>query len=279
MSLPTFLTRSGAAAVTAGLACLIACRGAAAQPPVDPEASPDAGPDAWKFSVGLGVVTHPKYPGSSERKTDALPLFSANYGRFFIGGLPDAGVPLGLGVTLLQDGPWRAGLGLGADLQKPRKESDSSRLTGLGDIDGTVSGSVFASYDAGFVFARGNLITDIGGKGEGTRVNLDLDARYRLLPQLMLSAGPGITWADRKYTQTFFGVTAAQSASSGLAQHDASSGVNSLRFGVGANYQLTPRWGLGARATFSSLRGDAGDSPITEKKSQTSFGLFTSYRF
>ena len=72
---------------------------------------------------------------------------------------------------------------------------------------------------------------------------------------------------------------AAQSASSGLPQYSAQSGVNAVNFNVAANYQLSAQWGLGARFTTSRLRGDAANSPITEKKAQNTFGVFASYRF
>ena len=235
--------------------------------------------DSWKFSAGLGLMTQPKYPGSADNKTSLLPMLSANYGRYFIGGLPGAGVPAGVGAFLVQDPRWRVGVGLGLNLDKPRKESDSARLQGMGDIDATALGSVFASYSDSWWKLGGNVVTDLGGKDQGTRVSIDLEARYSPMDRLQLTAGPGLTWADSKYTQTFFGVDAAQSARSGLPGYTAKSGINAVSFNIGASYQLTSQWGLGARFTASSLRGDAADSPITEKKSQNSFGVFANYRF
>lgn len=235
--------------------------------------------DEWKFSVGAGAISQPLYPGSGERETDAVPIVSANYGRFFIGGVPGAGIPAGIGAFLVRETNWKLGVGIGGNLSKPREESDSPRLRGLGDIDRTVLGSVFGSYDDKWFSVRAGVLSDIGGNDQGTRVSLDLEGKYNVTDQLALSAGPGLTWADKKYTQTFFGISAAQSASSGLGSYTASSGLNTIRFSVGADYRLTPRWGIGARITAASLRGDAADSPITEKKAQNSFALFAAYRF
>lgn len=236
-------------------------------------------PDAWKFTAGVGVLSQPKYPGSGDRKTSVLPVLSANYGRYFIGAVPGAGTPAGIGAFLVQQPHWRLGVGLGGDLDKPRKESDSPRLTGLGDVSSTALGTVFASYNDSWGSLSGSVVTDLGGKDQGTRASMDLEFEYSPMDKLTLSAGPGFTWADGKYTETFFGINAAQSARSGKAAYTAKAGLNSVRFGVGANYQLTSQWGLGARFTASSLRGDAADSPITEKKAQNSFGLFATYRF
>lgn len=235
--------------------------------------------DSWKFNAGIGVVSRPKYPGSGETKASAVPLLSASYGRYFIGSVPGSGVPLGMGAYLVQNAHWRAGIGLGANFKKPREESDSARLSGMGDIDATTLGSVFASYSGSWWKVGGNVVTDLGGKDQGTRVSVDFEAKYSPMDKLQLTAGPGLTWADGKYTQTFFGVDAAQSARSGLPGYTAKSGINAVNFNIGANYQLSPQWGLGARFTASSLRGDAADSPITEKKSQNTFGVFANYRF
>jgi MipA family protein len=238
-----------------------------------------AADDGWQVSIGAGVGSRPKYAGSDSNETKAFPLFNASYGRFFIGGVPGAGPGLGLGMYFYRDKHWRLGAALSGDLGKPRKESDDERLRGLGDIDGTAHGALFASYSVDWFTVRGNVLTDIGGKDQGTRAALDLEARFMPAEGLVLTAGPGLTWANSAYTRTFFGVDAEQSARSGLPVFDAKSGIHSARFSVGANYALTQNWGVGARVTASKLRNDAADSPITADKSQTSFGLFTSYRF
>ena len=235
--------------------------------------------DTWKYSAGFGVASHSKYPGSSQTRTLAAPMFSARYGRYFIGAVPEAGVPAGAGAYLLQNEHWRAGVGLGFNLQKPRKESDSVTLRGLGDIQGTTLGAAFASYDDKWFRINTNVVTDIGGKNQGTRLSMNIDGKYSPTDRLTLTAGPGFTWADSKYNQTFFGINAAQSTQSGRTQYTLGSGINTVRFGVGANYRLTSQWSVGARLTAENLRGDAAGSPLTEKKSQNSVGLFTSYQF
>lgn len=239
----------------------------------------DAGPDTWRFSAGLGVLRQPRYPGSADSKTSVLPMVSANYGRYILGEIPGAGVPLGVGAYLVQTPEWRLGVALGGHLSNPRDESDAARLRGMGDIDGTALAAVFGSYTHQWLVARVGVLTDVGGKGQGTRIGVDLEARHRLTDQLFISAGPGFIWADKKYTQTFFGVTSAQSSRSGLAVYTPGAGVNSVRFNLGANYQLSPQWGLGARVTLANLRGDAVRSPITEKKSQNTVGIFANYSF
>jgi len=255
-----------------GLAAAVASLGAAAQdnPPLT---------DSWHVVVGAGVLSGPRYPGASERRTLAAPLLGATYGRYFFGGAPGTGTPAGIGAYLVDDAHWKAGVGVGMDFRKPRKESDDPRLAGLGDIDGTARASLFANYTDGWLGVNSNLSTDVGGHEEGTLFNLDLEGRYRVGDHLVLSAGPGLEFADKKYAQTFFGIDGAQSLRSGRAEYSAKGGLNTIRFSVGANYALTPQWGIGLRGTVSELHGSAADSPVTGKKNQDTFGLFASYRF
>jgi outer membrane protein len=236
-------------------------------------------PEQWQFTLGAGVLSRPLYPGSDRSKTFALPIFSATYGRYFFGSLPGSGIPAGLGAYLYRDEHWRLGVALGADLTSPRKEGDDPRLHGLGDIKGTERASVFAAYTYQWLSLRGALSQDIGGKHQGTLASLDLRGEYRPSDRLTLFAGPGITWADSKHTQTFYGVDATQSAASGLPQFTAKSGVESLRLNVGADYRLTPQWTVGALASAGTLRGDAANSPITVRKTQDTFAVFARYRF
>jgi len=70
-------------------------------------------------------------------------------------------------------------------------------------------------------------------------VGVDLEGHYHPIERLTLSAGPGFTWANGPYMRTFFGVSAAQSAASGLPPFEPGSGVDTIRFSLGAHYHLT----------------------------------------
>jgi len=235
--------------------------------------------DSWRFSAGLGVFSRPKYPGSGDSDAVAVPLVSANYGRYFIGGTPGAGFPFGVGFNLIQSDTWRFGVALGGELTKPRKASDAPILHGWGDISQTALGSVFAAYTLDWLTVRGFLVSDLGGHDQGTRIAVDIEGKYPVDERLTLTAGPGVTWANGKYSQTFFGINARQSLVAGIAPYAADSGVNTVRFSVGALYHLSAQWSIGASVTAAWLQGDAENSPITEDKLQTTYGLFASYRF
>jgi outer membrane protein len=241
----------------------------------------DPFPDRWQFTAGAGAADMPRYPGSNRRRYLALPVFSISYGRFFLGDAPGSGGTAGgLGVNLYRDSHWLLGAVVSGDLVSPRKESyDPARLHGLSDISSTARAAVFAAYTLDWATLRTNVSSDIGGHGEGTLASVDLQGRYHPIERLTLSVGPGLAWASGPYMRTFFGVDAVQSAASGLPQFQAKSGLESVRFSLSADYQLTTAWNLGGRATLSRLRGDAVDSPITEARTQNTYAVFAAYHF
>jgi MipA family protein len=72
----------------------------------------------------------------------------------------------------------------------------------------------------------------------------------------------GITYADGKATRTYFGVTAAEAARSGLVAFTPRAGIRDVNSGLTIGYQFSKRWGIVANTNYSYLVGDAGKSPI-----------------
>ena len=239
-----------------------------------------AADDGWHVIVGAGGLDLPRYPGSAGRRSQLVPMLSASYGRFFLGGAPGSGSPAGLGMYFHQDQQWRAGVSFAYDFVQPRKESDDRRrLHGLGDIDRTARATLFGSYTVDWFTVRGNVSSDVGGKNQGTTASFDFEGKYRVNDKLSFVAGPGVTWADGKHNRTFYGVDEVQSVRSGYAAYRPGSGIESLRFSLGADYRLSERWTLGARAIAARLQGDAADSPVVEKRMQNTYVAYAFYRF
>ncbi len=236
-------------------------------------------PSDWKVGIGLGAINVPRYPGSRDGYTHVIPAVSLAYGRFFLGGLPGSGATLGVGAYLARTEHFQFGVSVGGEIRKPREASDDPVLRGWGDIARTERGAAFANYNIDWFNVHGYVSTDIGGKHEGTIASVSFEGRIHPSPKLALSAGPEVLWTDSKYARTFFGVTAAQAAIADIAPYVAKSGINTVRFGVGADYALTRHWGLGAHVAYGKLQGDAADSPVTTDKTQRMLAAFAIYRF
>jgi len=98
----------------------------------------------------------------------------------------------------------------------------------------------------------------------------------------LFSLGPRVMLADAKYHRAWYGITAADSAASGLAPFRPAGGVEGLGIAAGYLRQLNKRIGLAAYARYDHLVGDAGSSPYVRtagSRSQPSVGLALSYTF
>ena len=228
----------------------------------------EPGAPRLRVAVGAGFGVTPRFEGSDHYRPRIAPAVHLAYGPVFFG----IG---GLGVNLYRDSRWRFGANL--SLGRGRKESDDQRLQGLGDVDRTVLAGLFAVYSGRSVLARAHVATDIGGKGHGTVVRLDVFGRFPGGERLAFFAGPGLTWADRRHMQTFFGVSADQAARSGLPEFTANAGVDSLRLSAGAAYRAAPRWRIVGIYSLARLQGDAAASPIIETRTQNSFFVSAIY--
>ena len=98
----------------------------------------------------------------------------------------------------------------------------------------------------------------------------------------LFSLGPRVTLADGKYHRAWYGITAADSVASGLAQFRPDGGIESVGLAAGYLRQLNTRIGIAAYARYDHLVGDAGRSPYVRSagsRSQPSVGLALSYTF
>lgn len=262
------LARTGVALVLAG----------ASHMAVAAEEQPDKGP--WDVTLGAAMVNMPEYPGSEENENRGLPMVSVRYKRFFLGGTPGSGSPAGVGAYLYDGKSFRLGAVASTDSIKPREESDDPSLFGLGDIDSAIRAGLFTSYRVtNWLTLRASAATDVSDKQQGTTANVDIEFTYRPTAKLTLTGGPGLTWANQEYMQTFFGIDDDQAARSGRATYTPEAGVSVIRLSFGAQYAFTRHWFAGARITAAQLQGDATDSPIVMEENQNVYGVFVGYRF
>ncbi|MGL3608011.1 MipA/OmpV family protein [Rhizobium sp. G187] len=223
----------------------------------------------WKVTVGAGALYMPEYEGSDEFEINPLPIFSAEFGDRVSVDIT------GVTVDLYEANGFRASMKGGYDLG--RKEDDSDYLRGLGDIDaGGVIGGIL-SYEVGPFEAYAELDKTIGGS-DGLTGIVGAKASYKY-ESFIFSADVSGTWADDKHMQSYFGVTSAQSASSGLTQYDAQAGVKRVDVKGSITYMFTENWSVTGAAGAGFLMGDAKDSPIVKDDVQPFAMLGVSYRF
>lgn len=267
--------RSILRAAAALLPCLLGAP-ALAQTGLAPQAAPAIGApgfDRWRVAIGAGVLFSPDYLGSNDWRVTpiAAPEVRAPFDTFFLS-FRD-----GLGGTLLREGPFSAGLVL-----RPRfgrDQDDNDALRGMGDIRLAGEAGGFVSYSDGTYLARAELRQGFGGHS-GILADVRLDRVFRARPDLILSAGPRLSWGSRDFAETYFGVTEDQSRRSGYAPFRPSdywfAGV-----AVGATYLLSERWTAIAFGEVGRILGGAADSPLVDRGTPTQgvVGLTIAYRF
>jgi outer membrane protein len=230
----------------------------------------------WSFEFGAGALALPSYTGAASMKVIPLPWVDLHYkDRFFLSPIA------GLGVNFVAVPGARLGLALLPDLG--RSASSSDRLRGWGDIGAGADLRLFGVlHVVGPVAALAGVRRQFGG-GNGTVVDGGLTVALPLLRRLLVSATGALTWANARYTSSYFGVDAGQSATalsfgSVLPTYAPGAGLRDASLALSGVFRLDHHWSLQSIFRTEVLLGDAANSPLTERRTQLSFGGFIAYR-
>ncbi len=232
---------------------------------------------SWGIEVGgLGAVM-PAYEGSKKYVVRGFPFAYPTFGgpdgdsNFQIRGIDDVRYRL-IRLNGFEAGPlagWRFG----------RQQDDADHLRGLGDVDGGLVVGAYAGYRIGQLMPYVSYHHQVTGDETGGILRFGVEAKQRFNPWLEVTANAGATWASSQYMDSFFGVTAVQSANSGLAPFDASSGIKDAFISLTGSIRIDDQWGVKVFGRYSRLVGDAASSPITETENQFMAGAAVTYRF
>lgn len=248
------------------------------------EATSDPEPES-SYVLGLAIKSAPEYEGSDLRVLKIRPLWAYRYGRFKIStsgasavmGFAGDAVGSGVSAELLRTDRWRLGAALRLDGGRP--SGDSIHLRGLPDIRGTLRGRFFTTYRIDDEWGlSGSVSQDLLGRQGGAEVGLNLGYRQRISETTSVSAGAGVALGDSRYMRSYFGVTEAQAASTGLRAYAPGAGPKNSSLGVGVMTALTPNWIAFANAGASRLLGDAASSSLTRKTNSASLTIGLAYR-
>ncbi|HLI10787.1 MAG TPA: MipA/OmpV family protein [Alphaproteobacteria bacterium] len=226
----------------------------------------------WRVTIGGGVLGQPSFEGSKRYIPEPSVIIDVRYRDLLF-----ASDGEGVGANLLHGPGYRAGIAMSYDAG--RDHHDDHHLRGLDNIDPAPEPKLFAQYFVKPVVLTLDLRKAIGGH-DG--IIGDVGA-YVPVPvvkdKLILFVGPTLTMADGQYMQSYFGVTAAESAASGLRRFDAGGGLKSTGFGATGVYLLDKHWLIEGDAAYERLLADAAASPIIETKNQLVADINLGYRF
>jgi outer membrane scaffolding protein for murein synthesis (MipA/OmpV family) len=182
---------------------------------------------------------------------------NVSYGHLF------ATADKGVGMYAVNNSPWQVGVSLAPHLG--RHHEDGARVSRLDEIGTAVDARVFAGYRFGPFTLSAAVIRDLGGSN-GLTLDTGLAWHWQLSPRLLGSVGMNATAGNRQYLQTWFGVTPAEAAVSGLAQYSVRSGMQSAGPNPFVNYALSTTWSLQAYLSDQRLLHEAANSPLVERR-------------
>ncbi len=226
----------------------------------------------WDFTLGLDVAATPVYPGAKRYHAQPIPLPFVRYKDLVTLG------PEGLSINAIDWHGFRAGPVLG--IGQGRKSSDDDHLRNLSDIQTSLTGGAFAAYRFGPFEISGTARQSITQSSNGLLGVARFSYRQSIIPEVLdFSVGPHVEFADAQYNRTWFGVSAAESANSGLQTYTPGAGIKDAGLDATMAYHYSPHIILSAFGNASELTGDAANSPIVERKTQLTIGLGVAYHF
>lgn len=234
--------------------------------------------DNWTVMIGGEGRITPRWQGANDNYTFVVTPFL----DIRKAGTPENlyGARDGFGIALVDIGGLR--IGPVGKIRLPRRESDDSKLAGLGDIGTAYEAGVFFDYYwLGRALRTRAEVRQGWGGHDGISADIMVDFIGRVTPQFTLSGGPRITFANTRATAPYFSVTTAQ-LGSGLPLYDAKGGVRSFGAGGQARYLWNPQWGTHVFVEYERLAGDAKNSPIVAQRGsadQWTFGFGVTYAF
>lgn len=236
---------------------------------------------ADEFSAHLGAFTSfsPDYEGSDDYEIGGLPFLSLGWqsdlvrpesGSGFQFGLHEAtlnlpgSLELGIAKYIRPEGVYQSKLAIAYN--GGRKQDNNNALNGMGDIDAHALASIgieFQPHAPGWSYGI-TYTSDISGETDGSTIDGRVGYAYPIRKDLTASLVGNLSWANKGYMQSYFGVSTQQAVRSTNARFDADSGLKSPGLEAGLNWTITENWVANGGVTFNRLINDAADSPLVE---------------
>ncbi|MCW8278733.1 MipA/OmpV family protein [Pseudomonas sp. PCH199] len=237
----------------------------------------------WRYSLRAGAASAPRYSGSKEQVV--APLVGGEivspYGIFI-------DTEKGLGWALDND-DFGLSVHIGAsDVRKDRKTGfkGSDELNGMGSIksrpvlglDGTYHmGPIILGAEFEHALEKDDDDHDTGSAWN--RLKLSISAPFYDGNYGKVVGSLNSQFGDGDYVRTWYGVSTAQASRSQFKAHDTRGGLVSRGADLTWSLPLDEQWSVSTVLAVQYLAGDAADSPIVERRMQTSMAAQVQYTF
>jgi MipA family protein len=221
--------------------------------------------------VGAVALTGQRYQGSDEQKVSVVPgiFLQASNGWF--------ADPLnGVGYSFEPQGNLQYGLRV--NIETGRSVEDD--LRGFEKIKARANPGAFANYVVNDKLTlRSALRVGMGEGADGSLLHLGASYKALQIGFVGVSLNASLKFADSNYMQSYFGVSSAQSAASGLKAYQPKAGFTAAKVGVSVGTPLSRQVFVFSNLSVQRLMGDAANSPIVSKKMQPTAFIGGVYSF
>jgi len=228
---------------------------------------------SWK--VGLGVAAVPDYEGSEDYEAAPIPQLSvvskSGWSVELLGNV--------LRANILPSNTWRFGPMFRYRAERDDVEND--KVDKMEDVDAAAELGAYAGFEINNWIFRVDVAQDVSDAHDGLLVGAAIGYTWPVNPWKFTLMGM-TSYADDDYMSTYFSVSAADSAASGLRRYEADSGFKDVGAQFMVGYKLTENWGITGALRYTRLLGDAADSPLVEDEgdeNQLLLGVLVSYSF
>jgi outer membrane protein len=231
----------------------------------------------WRLTVGVTGMVAPNFEGGKKYLLSASPIVSLGKAG------PEARFTSrndNISFSLFDNGAVRAGAT--GKIIFPRDEDDADELQGLDPVRwGGEIGGFAEFYPTDWLRLRGEVRHGIRAH-QGVVADVSADAFHDISPAVRISGGPRLSFASAEYFDAYYGVSAAESAASGLSAYDPGSGLKSAGLGGAIDWKVTEKVTTSLFGEYSRLFGPAADSSLVKERgseNQFTLGVSASYRF
>jgi MipA family protein len=221
--------------------------------------------------IGLGSQFEPAYPGAHTLHLRPLPDVDLTYKKLFFLTATD-----GLGIYAVNTE--MIDIGPSVYFQRGRSQGDSPRLRGMGTIPWAPQARFNGEINAGPVSFGAFIGKDFGPK-QGAVAGLEVSSALPLADRLYALPSISANFGDSRYMQLWYGVSAVQSAITGLSTYRPGASLESVGCELKIAYLLTKNWVAFTRFKLDYLAQAAAKSPVVQRRGQPALGTGISYRF
>lgn len=221
----------------------------------------------WNASVGMLLATTPEYLGADKNEFKIVPVAVGEYKldpwqKVFLALGPGSGGEYGGAAGYEYSLSENLDLGLGMGFRQGRESKDARILSGLEDIDDTLTYMAFAKYNYYDFNFKAKVSKGMKSSNDGFTTKLSAGYKHIASPKLVLTAGLSTTFADSDYMKQNFSTT--ENSSVGRTAFKADAGFRDVSLSLGANYKITGPHNIVAGTKFTKLIGDAKKSPVSK---------------